>query len=66
MKFSELNDILQLKLKKVCRQNTELGGWLPSANDYVVMYENKVDSIFSKNLEIRFENNKITKISKVQ
>jgi hypothetical protein len=66
MKFSELNDILQLKLKKVCRQNKELGGWLPSANDYVVMYENKVDSIFSKNLEIRFENNKITKISKVQ
>lgn len=66
MKFSELNEILQLKLKKVCRQNKELNGWLPSANDYVVMYENKVDSIFSKNLEIRFENNKITKISKVQ
>jgi hypothetical protein len=65
MKFSELNDILQLKLKKVCRLNKELNGWLPSDNDYVVMYDNKVDSIFSKNLEIRFDDNKIQKISKI-
>jgi len=66
MKFSQLDEILQLKLKKVCRQNKELKGWLPSSNDYVIIYNDAVDSILSKNLEIIFENNKIIKISKIK
>lgn len=66
MKFSQLDEILQLKLKKVCRQNKELKGWLPSSNDYVIMYNDSVDSILSKNLEIIFENNRIVKISKIK
>jgi hypothetical protein len=66
MKFSQLDEILQLKLKKVCRQNKELKGWLPSSNDYVIIYNDAVDSILSKNLEIIFENNRIVKISKIK
>jgi len=66
MKFSQLDEISQLKLKKVCRQNKELKGWLPSSNDYVIIYNDAVDSILSKNLEIIFENNRIVKISKIK
>lgn len=66
MKFSQLDDMLQLKLKKVCRQNKKLNGWLPSSDDYVIMYNDSVDSILSKNLEIIFENNRIVKISKIK
>lgn len=65
MIFSELNDILQLKLKKVCRLNENLNGWLPSSNDYVVLKDGKVDTIFSKGLEINFKDNKIESINNI-
>lgn len=64
MKFNELNEILQLKIRKSCRLNSELNGWLPTDNDHVVMKDNKVDAIFSKNLEISFENNNVTVVNK--
>lgn len=64
MKFSELNDILQLKLKKVCRLNENLDGWIPSSDDYVVLKDGKIDAIFSKGLEINFKDNNIVSINK--
>lgn len=65
MKFVELNEILKLKLKKICRVNEELKGWLPSDNDYVKIKNGQVDVIFSKDLEIEFENNKIKSVNRL-
>ena len=64
MKFKELDDILKLKLKKVCRVNKSLNGWLPSSEDFVVIKEGKVEAIFSKNLEINFEGNNIISVNR--
>lgn len=70
MKFKELNEMLQLKLKKTCRLNKELNGWLPSENDYVVVRAGnrtgslKVEAIFSTGLEINFDDNEITSVNK--
>ena len=64
MKFKDLDDILRLKIKKVCRVNKSLNGWLPSGEDFVVIKEGKVGAIFSKNLEINFEGNNIISVNR--
>lgn len=64
MKFKELNEILQLKLKKSCRLKKSLNGWLPSSEDYVYMKDDNVDAIFSEGLEISFNENKVTSVNK--
>ena len=64
MKFKELDEILQLRLKKSCRLNESLNGWLPSNEDYVYMKDDKVIEIFSNNLEIEFKDNNITSVNK--
>ena len=64
MKFKDLDDILRLKIKKVCRVNKSLNGWLPSGEDFVVIKEGKVEAIFSKNLEINFEGNNIISVNR--
>jgi len=64
MKFKELNEILQLKLKKSCRLTESLNGWLPSSEDYVYIKDDKVDAIFSNGLEISFKNNNVTSVNK--
>lgn len=64
MKFQELNEILKLKIKKLCIVNENLRGWLPSDNDHVVIKNGQIDVIFSKDLEIVFEDNKIKSVNK--
>jgi hypothetical protein len=64
MKFKELDEILQLRLKKSCRLNESLNGWLPSSEDYVYMKDDEVVEIFSNNLEIEFKDNNITSVNK--
>ena len=64
MIFSELNQIEKLKIKKICRVNEELNGWLPSDNDYIIIKNGQINVIFSKNLEIEFENNNIKSVNR--
>jgi hypothetical protein len=64
MKFKELDEVLQLRLKKSCRLNKSLNGWLPSNEDYVYMINGEVVEIFTTNLEIEFKYNNITSVNK--
>lgn len=64
MTFSELDPILQLKLRKVVRTNKETMNIDIEDSDVVLMINGKVDSIFTNKTEILFENYKIVKITK--
>lgn len=64
MKFGELNEILKLKIKKICRVNRELDGWIPSDADYISIKDGEIDVIFSEKLEIQFENNNIKSVNR--
>jgi hypothetical protein len=64
MVFGKLSDIEKLKLKKICRVNEELKGWLPSDDDHVIFKNGQLDALFSENLEIEFENNNIKSVNR--
>jgi len=65
MKFKELNEILQLKLKKSCRKTKSLKGWLPSDEDYVYMKDGVVLEIFTSKLEIEFKDNEVIAVNEL-
>lgn len=63
MKFEELDEILQLRLKKSCRLYESLNDWLPSNNDTVVLENNKVVSISTSGKKLFFKDNNITSLA---